>query len=1534
MRKKACWALLVLMLLISMIPAMKKDAKAGQYDYYLTFDTQGGHLDSWSGPATKQFTLSQSYYSAGAEAAKHTAYKEGYNFLGWYTAASGGTKVTKSYYGAPSRVYAHWQKKTYTVSYNANGGSGAPAAQTKTYGVNLTLRTGKPTRTGYIFQGWATSANGGVVYSAGGTYKNNSGVTLYAVWKKQTFTITIYSNPGGQNGSVYTMTKEYGVNVTIPPTSAPTGQYLAGYGIPGATTTIKYHAGDTYSQNANLTLYPIFYKYTYPVSYNANGGNNPPANQTKTYGENLTLASGSPTRTGYTFLGWGTSANATTVSYSPNGVYTGNAELKLFAIWRINTYSVTYNANGGTGAPGAQTKTYNVNLPLSTTRPTRTGYTFQGWGTSAGATTVAYNPGSTYTGNAALALYAIWKIDQYDVVYNANGGTGAPASVKKTYGQDLKLSGTIPTRDGYDFKGWATSANGAVAYAAGGTYKNNSAVTLYAVWAKKTYSITVYASTGANGSAYTYTKEHGVNFTIPSTSAPTGHYLAGYGVPGATSTVKYHVGDVYKDNAHLTLYPIFKKLTYAVNYNANGGSNAPTSQIKTYGENLVLQTTVPVRTGYDFLGWATSANGPVAYSAGGTYAKNEAVTLYAVWKKKTFTVTIYSNPSGPNGSAYTMTKEFGESVTIPSTTAPTGQYLAGYGIPGATTTVKYHVGDTYSDNANITLYPIFITYTYPVTLDVNGGDEALAALVKTYGEDLDLGTVIPKREGYDFQGWSDTPNGSVKWAPGAHYTVNQAGTLYAVWKVKTYRIGFNGYGAPSGVLKTHGISLTMPGPIAQKEGYTFDGWSNSYMSSSVAYRAGDLYTGNCSIEFFAIWSPNGYAVKYNLNGAVGSVPEQVKFHDEDLTLTTFVPQRDGYEFLGWSLSYNDATVAYQPGDVYTDNAAMTLYAVWSFVHATKYDYVNTREGYLINDKYVQFMSAPAFLPSAVTGKLADLGESVLWKVNKLSCGYYTFTRGGKYLCENGSKIELATYDDTNIPTKAVWIVEEVASDDAPYVKNYKLKNYSTGYYLCQNNEAKYEPRFLSGQTGSSGFVYDAFYTDGTATWCFVEPQNYTSTNSATLRELKATDLLTTETTLDVFATLDTTVLFPESCFRTGAADFTYEILSGTPNGVVVEYGKLVGYTGGRVLVRLTHKLTGVQVRVTIDVPNTGILVVPGMMGTSIFGNEYGTESTYEIILNRLRNEFGDQCDVILAGYNWAKSNASSANTLAGYINNYDRVILVCHSMGGLVASRYIADNYSQNKVQKAFYIGTPFLGAPKNAYLMTGGNPAALAKKMEIASQLVQFAVEQCFPEEYTLFQVAVLFNEFMDQLHGEAAPDYYVDITCDEMLGESKVGEWLVGSAIQGIECLFMDSAYELLPSLARDELMMAGLQNTQEAIGVTCDQIEDNFGEISSLTTVNAPIRLQRARAFKRSLWDSQYNHYSSYVDSYYMVCKDKMTINSIDGGGKYNGDGTVPGWSSTINNKYPDRVRSYSNISHTGLVQSTIVITDIIEIIRNWQ
>lgn len=222
-------------------------------------------------------------------------------------------------------------------------------------------------------------------------------------------------------------------------------------------------------------------KTSYSVSFKANGGSNAPSTQTKWYGERLTLSSKKPTRTGYTFKGWGTSASATTVAYSAGGSYTANSAITLYAIWQAKTFTVSYNANGGSGAPSSQTKTYGVNLKLSATKPTRSGYSFSGWATSATGS-VTYQSGGTYTANKAVTLYAVWTQKTYSVTYNANGGTGAPASQTKVYGANLTLSSTKPTRAGYIFTGWATSATGEVKYQPADVYKDNKALALYAVW--------------------------------------------------------------------------------------------------------------------------------------------------------------------------------------------------------------------------------------------------------------------------------------------------------------------------------------------------------------------------------------------------------------------------------------------------------------------------------------------------------------------------------------------------------------------------------------------------------------------------------------------------------------------------------------------------------------------------------------------------------------------------------------------------------------------------------------------------------------------------------------------------------------------------------------------------------------------------------------------------------------------------------------------------------------------------------------------
>lgn len=142
---------------------------------------------------------------------------------------------------------------------------------------------------------------------------------------------------------------------------------------------------------------------------------------------------------------------------------------------------ITYNVNGGTGAPGNQTKWFGEHMWLSGTRPTKTGFNFVNWSASNGGT---YSSGQEYTSDpgGTVTMTANWSEITYTVSYNANGGSGAPGNQTKRYTTNLTLSNTKPTKSGYIFKGWATSSNGAVVYQPGDIYKNNAAVTLHAVW--------------------------------------------------------------------------------------------------------------------------------------------------------------------------------------------------------------------------------------------------------------------------------------------------------------------------------------------------------------------------------------------------------------------------------------------------------------------------------------------------------------------------------------------------------------------------------------------------------------------------------------------------------------------------------------------------------------------------------------------------------------------------------------------------------------------------------------------------------------------------------------------------------------------------------------------------------------------------------------------------------------------------------------------------------------------------------------------
>lgn len=254
-------------------------------------------------------------------------------------------------------------------------------------------------------------------YSSG----DKTASTTIKVPKKPSYSVT-YSASGASNIPA-SQTKWYGENLTLSITKPTKTGYTFSRWVSGNS---GYNAGAVYTENAALALTAQWNENTATLNYNANGGSLASGmsnSVTMRYSQQTTIQNGVPTKTGYTFLGWSTSSTATSASYTAGNTYkaanVNPSGATLYAVWRINTWTVTYNANGGSGAPNNQTKTYNQNLTLSTTKPTKTAYNFKGWSTTLNGS-VVYQPGATYTGNAALNLYAVWELAHIKPIITSN----------------------------------------------------------------------------------------------------------------------------------------------------------------------------------------------------------------------------------------------------------------------------------------------------------------------------------------------------------------------------------------------------------------------------------------------------------------------------------------------------------------------------------------------------------------------------------------------------------------------------------------------------------------------------------------------------------------------------------------------------------------------------------------------------------------------------------------------------------------------------------------------------------------------------------------------------------------------------------------------------------------------------------------------------------------------------------------------------------------------------------------------------------
>lgn len=361
---------------------------------------------------------------------------------------------------------------------------------------NVYINSATPVKKGCKFLGWSTSANGNVVYQPGAEYKNdqNGGtVTLYAKWTAWKHTVTYDKN--------------------VPANSKK--------------TDVK----------------------------------NMPGNQTKIYDQNLTLQSNVPTRIGYTFVKWTTNKDGTGTAYQPGSQYSYNRDsdggtVTLYAVWTPWKYKVQYDKNVSADSssqtvsnmPTDQTKTEEVVLTLSSNKPSRNGYIFNGWQAQINGKAVDYQPGAKLSydvddkDGSTIILKAQWTPWKHTVHYDKNVPansssqtvTNMPEDQTKTFDEKLNLSTKIPKREGYNFVGWLLEYGTAIAVVSPGTaYERDQ-----------------------NGGTY-------------------------------------------------VLKAQWEPWKHTVHYDANGGdqSSVPNDQKKTYEQNMNVATKVPTRNEYKFLGW-------------------------------------------------------------------------------------------------------------------------------------------------------------------------------------------------------------------------------------------------------------------------------------------------------------------------------------------------------------------------------------------------------------------------------------------------------------------------------------------------------------------------------------------------------------------------------------------------------------------------------------------------------------------------------------------------------------------------------------------------------------------------------------------------------------------------------------------------------------------------------------------------------------------------------------------------------------------
>ena len=918
--------------------------------------------------------------------------RAGYSVTVWNTAADGsgqdiapGIKTIDStfiqrYFQSNTEVtlYPKWVPVEYTVSFNANNGTGqVPEALTsRTVLTGVTIPVIDLSRTGYSVSVWNTAADGNGTDMTPGDkaidsefiaiyFHSSTSITLYPKWVPIGYTIAFNANSGdGQLPNALTLRTiltgasipsieltRIGYSATVWNTSADGSGYDIRPGNMAITAAfIQYH----FMSGTSMTLYPKWVPIEYSFSFDSNNGNgeSPDDLTSRTVLTGATIPSIGLSRTGYSVSVWNTSPDGSGIDLAPGNVnidgpliqscFGSNTSVVLYPKWMEKRYSISFDI---TGSAGDRPDTIeNITIGSSVTIPSpsliRTGYRMDGWNTLANGQGLQLSAGSRsldvqmiesfFGETTSLMLYPRWIPVEYSFSFNANNGNGEVPSpiVSRTV-----ITGvTIPTIDlsriGYSVNVWNTAADGS-----------------------------------------------GIDIT-----------------PGSKAIDSGFIGSLFPSATSITLYPKWVPVEYSFSFDINQGSGqAPDPMIS---RTVLTGATIPIldlsRTGYTAVIWNTSADGngrdiaPGNLVIDGTFIRNNftsgtSITLYPKWVPIEYRISFNSNSGTGQTPGVLESRTVLTGVTIPVIgLSRTGYDVSvwnssadGNGIditPGSKTIDTEFIQRYFQSSTEITLYPKWTPIRYSFTFDANhgSGDIPDAMVSRTVLTGVVIPSVGLSRTGYRTSSWNTSPDGTGADISPGNNTIDEslirtcfsAGTsvvLYPKWIPVEYTFSFdlnNGNGQLPGELTSRTVltGVSIPSIGLTRAGYIVSTWNTSADGSGQDLSPGErtidteliqtLFTSGTAVTLYPKWVPKEYTISFGSNSGEGQVPAALV--SRTVLTGAEIPSvglsRIGYKVSVWNTSVDGTGIDISPGNnaidesfierCFGEGTSVVLYPKW------------------------------------------------------------------------------------------------------------------------------------------------------------------------------------------------------------------------------------------------------------------------------------------------------------------------------------------------------------------------------------------------------------------------------------------------------------------------------------------------------------------------------------------------------------------------------------------------------------------------------